>query len=37
MTVTAAYGTLSDSDHSTQLRKVVIAATIGTTIDGARS
>jgi hypothetical protein len=30
---TATYGTLSTSDHSTQLRKAVIAATIGTAIE----
>jgi MFS family permease len=30
---TTAFGTLSDEEHSTQLRKAVIAATIGTTIE----
>ena len=30
---TATYGTLSASDHSAQLRKAVIASTIGTTIE----
>jgi len=30
---TATYGTLSASEHSAQLRKAVIAATIGTTIE----
>src|SRR5215471_11923997 len=30
---TATYGTLSTSDHSTQLRKAVIAATIATAIE----
>jgi metabolite-proton symporter len=29
----ATYGAVSDSDHSAQLRKAVIAATIGTTIE----
>ncbi|HZL41475.1 MAG TPA: MFS transporter [Pseudolabrys sp.] len=29
----ATYGAMSDSDHSAQLRKAVIAATIGTTIE----
>ena len=33
MATTATYGTLSTSDHSTQLRKAVIAATIGTAIE----
>jgi hypothetical protein len=33
MASTATYETLSASDHSTQLRKAVIASTIGTTID----
>src|SRR5262245_51403128 len=33
MTTTTAYGTLSASDHSDNLRKAVIAATIGTTIE----
>jgi hypothetical protein len=33
MTVTASYKTLSMSDHSTQLRKAVIASTIGTAIE----
>jgi hypothetical protein len=33
MAITAAYGTLSTSDHSTHLRKAVIAATIGTAIE----
>ncbi len=29
----ATYGAMSDSEHSAQLRKAVIAATIGTTIE----
>jgi len=29
----ATYGTLSASEHSSQLRKAVIAATIGTAIE----
>src|SRR4030081_882026 len=33
MTITATYGTLSASEHSTQLRKAVIASTIGTAIE----
>src|SRR5476649_2880410 len=33
MSTTATYGTLSESEHSTQLRKAVIAATIGTAIE----
>jgi MFS family permease len=33
MTMTAAYGTMSASDHSRQLRKAVIASTIGTAIE----
>ena len=33
MATTATYGTLSTSDHSRQLRKAVIAATIGTAIE----
>src|SRR5271167_596163 len=33
MATTATYGTLSASDHSTQLRKAVIASTIGTAIE----
>src|SRR5271168_4937425 len=33
MTIAATYETLSASDHSAQLRKAVIAATIGTTIE----
>jgi hypothetical protein len=33
MATTATYGTLSTSDHSTQLRKAVIAATLGTAIE----
>jgi len=33
MTTAAAYGTLSPDDHSAQLRKAVIASTIGTTIE----
>jgi MFS family permease len=33
MAMTTAYGTLSASDHSDHLRKAVIAATIGTTIE----
>jgi metabolite-proton symporter len=33
MAMTAAYGALSASDHSAQLRKAVIASTIGTTIE----
>src|SRR6202042_1584379 len=33
MSATTASGPLSDAEHSTQLRKAVIAATIGTTIE----
>src|ERR1700716_3780967 len=33
MTTAAAYGTLSPDEHSTQLRKAVIASTIGTAIE----
>ena len=33
MATVAAFGTLSASEHSTQLRKAVIAATVGTTIE----
>jgi metabolite-proton symporter len=33
MSTTATYGTLSESEHSTQLRKAVIASTIGTAIE----
>jgi len=33
MATAAAYGTLSPDDHSAQLRKAVIASTIGTTIE----
>jgi metabolite-proton symporter len=33
MSTTATYGTLSASDHSAQLRKAVIASTIGTAIE----
>jgi MFS family permease len=33
MTMTATYGTLSASEHSTQLRKAVIASIIGTAIE----
>ena len=33
MATTGTYGTLSASDHSTQLRKAVIASTIGTAIE----
>jgi MFS family permease len=33
MAVAAAYGNLSTSEHSAQLRKAVIASTIGTTIE----
>lgn len=33
MATTATYGGLSTSDHSAQLRKAVIASTIGTTIE----
>ena len=33
MSTTAIYGALSASEHSTQLRKAVIASTIGTTIE----
>ena len=33
MAITAIYGTLSTSDHRTQLRKAVIASTIGTAIE----
>jgi hypothetical protein len=31
MTVTATHGELSDAQHSAELRKAVIAATVGTT------
>ena len=37
MTTTATYGTLSASEHSTQLRKAVIASTVGTAISGTTS
>ena len=33
MAIAATYGGLSASDHSSQLRKAVIASTIGTTIE----
>src|SRR5881398_2655380 len=33
MTVAAAYGMLTASEHSTQLRKAVVASTIGTAIE----
>src|ERR1700734_2728365 len=33
MATAAAYASMSDSDHSAQLRKAVIASTIGTTIE----
>jgi MFS family permease len=33
MTVTATHGELSDAQHSAELRKAVIAATVGTTIE----
>jgi hypothetical protein len=33
MTTTATYETLSASEHSAQLRKAVIASTIGTAIE----
>src|SRR5476649_2905530 len=33
MSTTATYWTLSESEHSTQLRKAVIASTIGTAIE----
>jgi len=33
MAMAAAYGSLSPADHSAQLRKAVIASTIGTTIE----
>ncbi len=33
MAMAATYGTMSASDHSAQLRKAVIAATVGTTIE----
>src|SRR5215471_7971969 len=33
MSSIAAYGSLSAADHSRQLRKAVIAATVGTTIE----
>jgi metabolite-proton symporter len=33
MAITATYGTLTASEHSTQLRKAVIASTIGTAIE----
>src|ERR1700692_324944 len=37
MTTTATYGTLSASEHSSQLRKAVIASTIGTAIEWSLS
>jgi len=33
MATTSTYGAMSDSEHSTQLRKAVVASTIGTTIE----
>ncbi len=33
MATTAAYGSLSAAEHSKELRKAVIAATVGTTIE----
>ena len=33
MTTAESFGTLSDSRHSAELRKAVIAATVGTTIE----
>jgi metabolite-proton symporter len=33
MTIAITHGTLSDSDHSAQLRKAVVASTIGTAIE----
>jgi MFS family permease len=33
MAITATYGTLTASEHSTQLRKAVVASTIGTAIE----
>ena len=33
MTITTTYAPLSDSEHSAQLRKAVIASTVGTTIE----
>ena len=33
MAVTATHGELSDAQHSAELRKAVIAATVGTTIE----
>jgi len=33
MAMAVTQGTLSESDHSAQLRKAVIASTIGTTIE----
>ena len=33
MATAEAYGTLSDARHSAELRKAVIAATVGTTIE----
>jgi hypothetical protein len=33
MAVTATDGALSDAQHSAELRKAVIAATVGTTIE----
>jgi metabolite-proton symporter len=33
MAITATYGTMSEADHSKQLRKAVIASTIGTAIE----
>src|SRR5246127_1469993 len=33
MTTAESFGTLSDAQHSAELRKAVIAATVGTTIE----
>jgi hypothetical protein len=33
MAITATYGTLTPSEHSTQLRNAVVASTIGTAIE----
>src|SRR6201993_1584059 len=33
MSTTGSFGTLSDAEHSAQLRKAVVAATVGTTIE----
>src|SRR3954471_1348731 len=33
MTIASTYGAMTESEHSTQLRKAVIASTVGTTIE----